>query len=319
MIDLESARNRWLAEREAYAAFSDAITERLRDAVRSEGIPCDLFARAKELHSLIKKLIKKPSHSYETVSDKAGVRCIVRYLSDLEAVVSLAGQIFKCGPVDRKAEGLGPDRLGYLSIHINVRLRDDDPNVVRFGGYQAELQVRTLGQHLWAEMSHDAVYKNEEWIASVAEPAKRRVNLMAGLIEIADQEFDRLNRELQLDEAADLYRTLERYYFSLTSRPPDRELSLYIIRLIRPLYDGLSTSQIVQRVDEFVRARRADLRALLDPAPTDDASVLLSQPEILMVLERLSDNQDAIRELWTTALPEKELETIANIFGISFD
>jgi len=319
MSDLEGARKRWLAERREYQAFGATIVERLDAATRGQGISCEFSARAKDVHSFVKKLIKKPAHSYESLPDKAGVRCIVKYLSDLETVVTLVQGLFECGLVDRKAEGLGPDRLGYLSIHVDVGLRSDDPDMVRFKPHRAELQIRTLGQHLWAEMSHDAVYKNDDWIATVEEPVRRRVNLMAGLIEVADQEFERLNRELPVDEAADLYRSLEKYYFSLTARRPDRELSLYIIRLIRPLYDGLSTTQIIQLVDTFVQARRADLLAILGSEPTDDASVMLSQPEILMVLERLADDRDATRELWTSALPERELERVANAFGISLD
>ena len=63
------------------------------------------------------------------------------------------------------------------------------------GRFRAELQVRTLAQHLWSEMSHDTTYKS----GTVVEPElKRRVNLLAGLIEIADREFSRLQEEFLL-------------------------------------------------------------------------------------------------------------------------
>src|ERR1700688_1296455 len=63
--------------------------------------------------------------------------------------------------------------------------------------FWAELEVRTLAQHVWCEMSHDSVYKNDEMVAALPDDIKRRVNLMAGQIEVADREFDRLDSELK--------------------------------------------------------------------------------------------------------------------------
>lgn len=50
-------------------------------------------------HSLIKKLLKG-KHSYESVPDKVGVRCIVRYLSDVDVAVSTAAKLFNCSQAD---------------------------------------------------------------------------------------------------------------------------------------------------------------------------------------------------------------------------
>ena len=58
---------------------------------------------------------------------------------------------------------------------------------------------------------------------------------MSGLIEVADREFDRLNRETALESGVELYVKLEAHYYKLTARRPDPELSLEVIRLLMPL------------------------------------------------------------------------------------
>ena len=51
---------------------------------------------------------------------------------------------------------------------------------------------------------------------------------MSGLIEVADREFDRLNRETALEPGVELYKELERHYYKLTAKRPDPELSLEV-------------------------------------------------------------------------------------------
>jgi hypothetical protein len=38
-----------------------------------------------------------------------------------------------------------------------------------------------------------------------------------------------------------------------------------------------------------------------------------------MILERLGDDELEVRRIWNEQFPEKELERVANAFGISFD
>lgn len=322
MSDVNEARKRWREEQPFYEQFGQLVQDRVRNAVKAKGIWCDTSSRAKETHSLVKKLLKG-KHTYETLSDKAGARCIVRYLPDVEAVVALVEELFACSAPDNKlAELLLKDKIGYISTHIDVRLKTDDPRANDYPAarFCAELQIRTLGQHLWAEMSHDTFYKNEESIAELPDSIilKRRVNLMSGLIEVADQEFDRLNKEIPVDSAAALYKDLERHYYKLTAKRPDAGLSLEVIRLLLPLYSG-DVVQIAERIDGFVASHEGTLSAIYDQAEEWNTSAFLYQPEALMIFERLQSDPLALRKAWNRQFPESELERVANAFGISFD
>jgi hypothetical protein len=48
-------------------------------------------------------------------------------------------------------------------------------------------------------------------------------------------------------------------------------------------------------------------------------SAFLFQPEALMIFDLLKMEPLSVRESWNASYPEKELERIANAFGISFD
>lgn len=319
MTDLDDARKRWLNEQSNYATFAKLIADSIRAAVLQRGIWCETSSRAKEVHSLVKKLLKG-KFTYASLPDKAGARCIVRYFSEPTLVVSLATGLFECSEPDLKATQLGIDRVGYNGIHLEVSFRRGDPNFDQYppDRYSAELQIKTLGQHLWSEMTHDSVYKSDETLTVLSTDLKRRVHLMAGLIEVADQEFDRLNRETMLGPEAQVYKALETHYFTLTAKRPDPALSLQVIGLLLPLYN-LEVAQIIQRLDSFFEAHKQVLQHIYSEAEEWTSSPLLFQPEVLMIYERLKSDQLAARKAWVSRFPESELELVANTLGISFD
>ena len=324
MSDIETARKAWILERPSHSAFGNLIKGRVTASLRPLGIWYEVSARAKELDSLVKKLLKKPEHTYESLPDKVGARVVVRYRSDIQPVIDAVLGAFECGKPDDKVVRLGTDRVGYQSVHLDqVRLREGDPDAVEYPAsrYWVELQVRTLAQHLWSEMSHDTIYKNDETVAALPPDLTRRVNLMAGQIEVADREFDRLNGELPVDAIVRLLKVLEHHYYTLTSQRSDSELSLQILGKIAPLYKS-DTSDIATQLDEFLRAKHGLLETVYSEASSggsENTTAFLFQPEVLMLYERLQNDPIATRRVWNQTYPESELERVANTFGVSFD
>jgi ppGpp synthetase/RelA/SpoT-type nucleotidyltranferase len=324
MTDLEEARRRWLLDRPSFASFGEEIVRRLKTGLRKEGIWGEASGRAKEVDSLIRKLAKKSSsHTYESLGDKSGVRVIVRYKTEIERVLRIARQIFECGVPENKVDLLPHDKVGYLSTHVDVRLYKTDPMARDFPPdvFWAELQVRSLAQHLWSEMSHDTVYKNDETLIPLPNPLKRRVFLLAGTIEVADNEYDRLNEEMPKIPEVELLKSLERHYYKLTTRRADVDVSLDAIRWLYPIYQ-LDPPKVRTRLDEFWDECGEVLQDVYEKAERDESgrSAFLFQPEALMVYDLLRSKEWATRQAWVDhQYPEKELERLANAFGISFD
>jgi putative GTP pyrophosphokinase len=225
--DVETARQRWMKERPQYEAFGQLVAARLQASLKPIGIWFHVEARAKTIDSLVKKLLTKKRHTFESLPDKVGARVIIRYRSDIDKVTGTIRRIFDSTDPEDKEKLLGPDRVGYLSVHLdNVRLHQNDGDAKKYppDTFWVELQARTLAQHLWSEMSHDTVYKNEEMIKRLDPDLKRRVSLMAGQIEVADREFDRLNMELSAQAAYLLLQVLEQHYYTVASQQPNLEL-----------------------------------------------------------------------------------------------
>jgi ppGpp synthetase/RelA/SpoT-type nucleotidyltranferase len=319
MSDLEAARLRWLTERDKFESFGKEITSLLKRRLKGHGKWFEISSRAKELDSLIRKLIKKPHHTYDSLGDKCGVRIVFRHKSDVDIGTTVAAELFDCGSVEHKVHTLGAEKVGYLSAHIDTRFRKSDALAQQYDPsvFRAELQVRSLAQHLWSEMAHDSIYKNDETLVPLSDKLKRRVNLLAGLIEIADDEFDRIDALMPENPEITLLKSLEHHYYSLSTRPSDPELSLDVIRLLMPLY-RMDATGIKQHLDAFYAAHESTLRDVYEGA-TSDRSAFLFQPEALMIYDRLATDTIETRKAWNATYSEKELERIANVFGISFD
>ena len=61
-----------------------------------------------------------------------------------------------------------------------------------YGDFVAEIQVRTVIQHAWSAVSHALQYKQE---AAIPSKLQRRLHRIAGLFELADEEFVGLRNE----------------------------------------------------------------------------------------------------------------------------
>lgn len=321
MTDLEEARRRWIMEKPAFEQLGNEFAAILREEIRREGIWAEVRARPKELDSLIRKLIQKPDHTYDTLGDKAGVRVIVRYKDEINFILEIADRVLELSSVENTADRLPPNVMGYLSVHGAVRFRAHDARCSHYPRekFSAELQVRTLAQHLWSEMSHDSVYKNDETLQPLSNQLKRRIYILAGAIELADEEFNHIEREIPVVPEVNILKALERYHYKLTARRGDSETSLDVIRVLIPLYKQ-EVRQIVARLAEFYSAHEETLRHVYDRAESlPDRSAFLLQPEALMIYDLLEADPLATRKAWNEHYPEKELERIANAFGISFD
>lgn len=255
--------------------------------------------------------------------DLIGVRVVVRYRREVEQVIEVVRELFDCSVLDDKSDRLAEDNVGYISVHTEARLKRDDAQEAVFprAEFRVEIQMRTLAQHLWSEMSHDTFYKTDE--QAISSELKRRVNLMAGLLEVADREFARLGEEVAgLPGMAELavLRTLESYYYQFSAERGNPDLSLAVIKLLLPLY-AMEPAAIGPVLDDFVRDRRTTISAVFEKENADPGhrSVFFTQPEVLMLYERLDHDSLGVRERWIELLPLQELERVALAFGISFD
>ncbi|KAB7744771.1 DUF429 domain-containing protein [Nostocoides sp. F2B08] len=128
------------------------------------------------------------------ITDQIGLRVITYVHSDVDAVVDLLeDQAVVHVDRDMGMETAQEGRFGYASRHLLIsprpgradrRMHDQELTA----GLRAQVQIRTVLQHAWAEFEHDIRYKGTV-PDEHAPDLDRRFTLAAGLLELADREF----------------------------------------------------------------------------------------------------------------------------------
>ena len=145
--------------------------------------------RVKAEDSLAGKLELKGGKykSLADITDIIGLRVITFYTDDVDKVASAVERLFTVdwdNSVDkRKIHEI--DSFGYLSLHYICSMEGFP--------YRFEIQMRTVLQHVWANMNHDTGYKSGVEIPKIY---MRNMSRLAGMLELVDDEFSRIRREL---------------------------------------------------------------------------------------------------------------------------
>jgi ppGpp synthetase/RelA/SpoT-type nucleotidyltranferase len=191
--------------REYYIALAEQLAIRLQGHCRRLNIHAIVQGRAKSVASFAEKVIRKGYlQPFVDTMDLCGVRVIVSTLNDVErlgkAIVSDPGlHLLKEESGDKRQGLMESGKFGYLSVHYVVALDLGEfplPELrARLGSeVRAELQLRTVLQHAWADISHDLAYKNH---LNLPPELRREFDTLAAILEDADRQFDRVRLEVE--------------------------------------------------------------------------------------------------------------------------
>ena len=184
-----------------------AALEELRSILDEAGINyLTVTGRAKSVASYAAKVARtvdgRPVYPdpQRDITDQVGLRVITYVHSDVQAVVDLLDdQVAVHDDRDLGEETASEGRFGYASRHLLVGLHPEQegrPEHRALRGRQAQVQIRTVLQHAWAEFEHDIRYKGSIPEEHVSE-FDRRFTLAAGLLELADREFTAIRDRLR--------------------------------------------------------------------------------------------------------------------------
>lgn len=181
------------AHPEAAEDFVDAFEDVLADA----GLTYDrVSARVKKWVSLKAKANKKVDGSWmypnpwEDVHDIIGVRITTLHSTEIPHVIDAIDDVFQVvRSIDKTAQTRVSGGFGYGSHHLILRVDKRAERLREYEGQLFEVQIRTVLQHAWAEFEHDIRYKRT---TELDPQIDRAFTLTAGLIELADQQFDQI-------------------------------------------------------------------------------------------------------------------------------
>jgi putative GTP pyrophosphokinase len=156
-------------------------------------------ARTKKWESISGKLDRGVVRlsSIHDLQDLVGLRLILQFRSQADAVRTAIGNTFTVVKEYDTSDRLKDDQFGYSSIHIIVKIPAEwlsVPTMAGLGDLMAEVQIRTLAQHIWAAASHELQYKQE---SSVPPAIRRAIYRVSALLETIDLELDRVLAQRQ--------------------------------------------------------------------------------------------------------------------------
>ncbi|WP_122819111.1 DUF429 domain-containing protein [Nocardioides pantholopis] len=204
---IQAAVREYAVQHPALARAGEQVVDLVRAVLDEAGINyLTVDGRTKSIASFAEKAARTQEgqplypHPLRDITDQIGVRVITYVHSDVDAVADLlASQVVVKDDRDMGQETAEEGRWGYASRHLLIELdagRQREPAYAALQDRVAQVQIRTVLQHAWAEFEHDIRYKGtmpEEH----ARDFDRRFTLAAGLLELADREFSTIRDRIR--------------------------------------------------------------------------------------------------------------------------
>jgi len=303
--ELAAAKARWEEERRLYADVAEKTETTIREALRARCILATVSHRVKETASMLRKLIRKQI-TYDELTDKAGVRLVTYFVSDTDAVRELIRTTFEVTREDDKRAELSPWSLGYSGIHYDIMVSEGERIL------PCEIQLRSIGENAWAEISHVLAYKGSDKIPL---NVRRRLNTLSALLEVADAQFDEVRKrvaELPESEPLRILNLLEEHFVQLAASDYDRELSMDFLCALMPLVLDTYGNEVESELNAFVDSNREALERVFSSESTLQLawSPMILQPESILVFALLDRAPMKTESRWPAAFPHDLLEEL---------
>src|ERR1043165_392079 len=192
-VDIASLEKDYARRLPLATALAQEVQRSLADLLEREDINVSIpvHSRVKSWPSILEKISRRSLTfaSIDELQDLVGIRIVVQFQRDLPLVKELLWRNFQVFLAEDASDRLQPDQFGYLSTHFLVRPHRSGAVQMRYGRLVAEVQARTMAQHIWASASHILQYKHE---GDVPVQFRRDLSRISAFLESSDIEFERL-------------------------------------------------------------------------------------------------------------------------------
>ncbi len=190
-----------------YKLFADILVQIFEKASTKYAPLAIVQARPKSISSFAEKILRKNKYTdpLNQITDLCGARVITHIPEEVEEIGKYIENNFNVdfnNSVDVN-QRLKPTEFGYRSVHYVVQFKEDIfPNKdvpvkipEELFGLKAEIQVRTILEHSWADFSHDLSYKGS---FKIPQKWERELAGLAASLESADKTYSRVHNGLQV-------------------------------------------------------------------------------------------------------------------------
>lgn len=311
----------------SYVAWASFVTSEIKNFVEGNGRKHEEFfkippkSRTKLESSIRGKAGRYGLHDFKAeIRDLIGVRFVVLLTSEL----LLVEKAITSNPTFswEKVRDYGvqtdsnPELFEYQSIHYLLRPTKEfsfEDQIIDLD-IECEVQIRTLLQHAYAELTHDNIYKPFQLVPT---SARRLVARSMALMETTDELFCGTLDALREANGPrnDLLRKLDEFYsYNIDSENilKDTKINLEVIDMFRTSIDFNVIFENIEAFSlacdplfDFIRSRQ-------------NSTFLFSQPIIFLLYYLVSKKQDNVREKWNLLSLTEEIRLVFSDLNIAF-
>jgi len=189
-----------------YSLYAETLVKIFEKASKKYAPLAIVQARPKAIASFAEKILRKNKYKdpLKQITDLCGARVITHMPDEVRAIGEFIEKNFVVdweNSVD-VSQRLKSTEFGYRSVHYIVQFKEGvfpNKDVLveipkELFGLKAEVQVRTILEHSWADFSHDMSYKGS---FKIPQKWERELAGLAASLESADNTFSRIHKGLQ--------------------------------------------------------------------------------------------------------------------------
>lgn len=318
---------RWSDERPMYDAWGAFVVSEICSKLLKSGKNLDSYLkqpakhRLKDEASLIDKAFyrdKNYENPFDDIEDKVGCRFVVLLIEHVDEISNLINDmahlwfVKECRhySIEKEKE---PLLFTYQSVHFVVRAAKEfvyEETLIK-QNTPCEIQIRTLLQHAYAELTHDAIYKAR---TLVKPQVHRTVAKSMALIETTDEFFMDVSSSLASGNVYELsfQEQLDEIYSNYIELNPTKAQKSSIV--ILDAFDEIIDNATLTSLSKFLR-KKEFIKLLVRQGRSN--LPFYSQSIVIFIYWLISKKKTILLKNWP--LDRKILEILANDIGVSFE
>ena len=258
--------------------------------------------RVKNVDSYCEKvLIRKPKDCplLET-TDKVGTRVVLLDTTDVDKVCNF---IEHCNEwhVQEHAKDIDliilehPEEFSYQSDHYIVKPKENYKATCNLELLTCEIQVRTILQHAYAEISHDTMYKKD---VTLSNQFKRKLASSMAFLEAADEKFVQIYKGMEElnDNRTSLQSQLIWAYKSIIVDYDEKNYNVEITLPLVKLIGESALKEFIDKLENFMQTQSELVHSAITKYKEED--ILFRHPVIVMALYMIINYQTMLVDKW---------------------
>jgi putative GTP pyrophosphokinase len=327
-------KEKYESEKNIFEAWGNFVnTEILNSLVKANDglIDINLFLkipsspRVKNTESIISKAFyrgKQYHDPYTEITDKVGIRYVVLLQKDIKTICEIVEnfpQWKHSKDRDFEAERVEkPFTFDYQSVHYIVYCQSPQKydRILIPKDTPCEIQIRTLLQHAYTELTHDTIYKPK----AVANPSVLRlVGKSMALIETTDGIFEDVSQilEASIMNSGGILEELMKIYEEFTSSSIrasyEKKLNSFLLDALSDVLADLQIGDIKKFL--FEDENNSFLKKII--LDRQNSLLLYKQPVVILLYYLIKKKRFQLRNVWP--LSDDEIRPLFTDMGISFD